>query len=107
MDSCLENGLMGEGSLLILRRDFARSDSHGDMTYKFNGLVDVVIPAAYSRHGQSARAGAERKYPLKNTFVSSTFILIRILKQCLISTNSRERLGIIVESMNVLYVNIK
>lgn len=45
VDSCLEDGLMGKGSLLILRRDFARSDSHDDMTYKFEGLVDFFIPA--------------------------------------------------------------
>lgn len=51
---------MGKGSLLILRRDFARSDSHDDMTCKFKGLVDAFIPAAYShnrrctRHDQSA-----------------------------------------------------
>lgn len=36
---------MGEGGILILRRDFAWSDSHDDMTYKFERLVDMLIPA--------------------------------------------------------------
>lgn len=46
---------MGGGSLLILRRDFAWSDSHDDMTYKFEGLVDVFIPAAYSHNRRTTR----------------------------------------------------
>lgn len=41
VDGRLEGGLMGEGCLLILRRNFARSDSHDDMTYNLEGLVDV------------------------------------------------------------------
>lgn len=36
-----------KGCLLILRRDFARSDSHDNMTFYYEGLVDDFGFAAY------------------------------------------------------------
>lgn len=36
----LRTGSSGKRCLLILRRDFAPIDSHDDMTYNFEGLVD-------------------------------------------------------------------
>lgn len=36
-----------KGFLLILRRDFARSDSHDNMTFYYEGLVDDFGFAAY------------------------------------------------------------
>lgn len=66
VDGCLKEGLLGEGCLLILRRDFARSDSHDDMTFYYEELVDFfgscglqfadLIPAT-----SQVSAGAERR----------------------------------------------
>lgn len=50
----LRRGLLVKGFLLILRRDFARSVSHDNMTFYYEGLVDdfdFCGPTEYTEGG--------------------------------------------------------
>lgn len=61
-----------KGCLLILRRDFARSDSHDNMTFYYEGLVDdfgfaaySVLYSSYRGEFNTASARAERRCSLR------------------------------------------